>query len=562
MRLRLSLAFALAALLSLTELACTPTPAASPAPAARFGKVAGSPNAQAWMRGKQSVGEAEVLAVEAGVAGDRISSLLEVPEADCAVAIARATPSVDDVDLFAYGEDGAVLGSDEGSDKQPALLVCPPHPRRIYLSARIAAGHGLVALGAQRVSVHDAERVAGAYGVRYRPGELTRRMSVWPGLDEKLEEHRRQLGGGWVDLRRVAVPLDARTPTRLSASIDADRCLDLLVVPSDEIVALDVTLLDADGRIVGRARGSGRDRSLVVCSPTPAAVTFELRPHIGIGLAIAMMSRSREGTEKDIDSQALRLDIYPTLDVGREREARAAALSRQGLSPARLVASGTLPLGQRKSVTFELPAGCSRLDLVAGTPLRGVDAWLYADDGSLLASATGPSPVLYACSPGGRVRLDAESLARPGPFALELRAEPGTPKVLVENPLAASRLLARMVEHGVIGVARRVGAVYALPVGPNALARQTLLLPAARCLDVTGAIGPGASGLEVRLVGADNQQLALGRGESSTSVRACATDSRAGELVAELRTTAGSATALLTAHLSDPRAPENAGKPR
>jgi hypothetical protein len=557
--LRLALALALA--LGVGSGACAPAKTTAKAPP-RFGKVDEKPTKQPWMQGKQSVGEAEVLTVESGVAGDRISSLLEVPETDCAVVIARATPSVDDVDLFAYGEDGAVLGSDEGSDKQPALLVCPPHPRRIFLAARIAAGHGLVALGAQRVHVRDAERVAKAYGVRYRPGELARRMSVWPGLDEQLEQHRRTLGGSWVDLRRVAVPLDARTPTRLSATVDAERCLDLLVVPSDEIVALDVTLLDAEGRIVGRARGGGRDRSLVVCSATPSAVTLELRPHVGIGLAIAMMSRSREGTEADIDADVTRLDLYPTQGVGPERERRAAELTRLGLPGGRLVTTGTLPLGQRKSVSFELPAGCSRLDLVAGTPLRGVDAWLYADDGSLLASSSGPSPVLYACAAGGRVRLDAESLFRPGPFALEQRAEPGTPKALVEHPLAASRLLGRMVEHGVIATARRVGAVYVHPVGPNALARQTLLVPVGRCLDVTGAIGPGASGFEIRLVSSDNQQIALGSGEHSTSVRACAIDSRGGDIVAELRTSTGSATALLTAHQVDPRAKENAGKPR
>jgi hypothetical protein len=514
------------------------------------------------MQGKQSVGDAEVLSVEAGVAGDRISSLLEVPEGDCAVAIARATQSVDDVDLFAYGEDGAVLGSDEGSDRQPALLVCPPHPRRIYLSARIAAGHGLVALGAQRVPVRDAERVAAAYGVRYRPGELTRRMSVWPGLDERLEQHRRDLGGGWVDLRRVAVPLDARTPTRLSAAVDAERCLDVLIVPSDEIVALDVNVLDADGRIVGRARSGGRDRSLVVCSPTPSGVTFELRPHIGIGLAIAMMSRSREGTEADIEGDILKLDLYPTLGVGPERERRATELAPLGLGTGRLLASGTLSLGQRKSLTVDLLPGCSRLDFVAGAPLRGVDTWLYAEDGSLLASATGPSPVLYACTAGGKARLDAEPLARPGPFALELRAEPGTPKALVDNPLAASRLLSRMVEHGVIAVARRVGAVYAHPVTPTVLARQNLLVPVGRCLDVTGAIGPGASGFEIRLVGSEGQEIALGRGESSTSVRACAMDAPSGNIVAELRASSGSATALLTAHLVDPRAKDSSGKAR
>lgn len=555
-------AVVLSCLFAALAFACKPATPRTPTKPARFGKIEGKPTTQAWMRGKQSVGDAEVLAVEQGVAGDRISSLLELPETDCAVVIARATPSVDDVDLFAYGEDGAVLGSDEGSDKQPALLVCPPHPRRIFLAARIAAGHGLVALGAQRVSVSDAERVAAAYGVRYRPGELTRRMSVWPGLDEKLEQHRRELGGSWVDLRRVAVPLDARTPTRLSAAVEAERCLDLLVIPSDEIVALDVTLLDADGRIVGRARGGGRDRSLVVCSPTPTAVTFELRPHVGIGLAIAMMSRSREGTESNIDAEALRLDLFPTLGVGPERERRQRELARRGLAPGRLVASGTLPLGQRKSISFDLPPGCSRLDIVTGAPLRGVDAWLYADDGSLLSSGSGPGPFLYACAAGGRVRLDAESLARPGPFALELRAEPGAPKTLSEHPLAASRLLTRMIERGVISVARRVGAVYVHPVGTTALSRQNLMIPVGRCLDVTGAIGPGAAGFEIRLVSSDGQQIALGSGEHSTSIRACATVAQNGEFVAELRTLAGSSTALVTAHLSDPRATESADKPR
>ena len=65
-----------------------------------FGKVAGKPDARQWMR-LPAQGNAQVLAVEAGVAGDRISALLEVPETDCAVLISRGTTSVDDVDLFA-----------------------------------------------------------------------------------------------------------------------------------------------------------------------------------------------------------------------------------------------------------------------------------------------------------------------------------------------------------------------------------------------------------------------------------------------------------------------------
>ena len=113
-----------------------------------------------------------------------------------------------------------------------------------------------------------------------------------------------------------------------------------------------------------------------------------------------------------------------------------------------------------------------------------------------------------------------------------------------------------------IAVARRVGAVYAHPVTPTGLARQNLMVPVGRCLDVTGAIGPGASGFEIRLVGGEGQEIALGRGESSTSVRACALDAPGGDIVAELRAASGSATALLTAHLVDPRAKDNSGRAR
>jgi hypothetical protein len=75
-------------------------------------------------------------------------------------------------------------------------------------------------------------------------------------------------------------------------------------------------------------------------------------------------------------------------------------------------------------------------------------------------------------------------------------------------------------------------------------------------------MGPGAAGFEIRIVGSDGQQVAMSSGEHSTGLRVCATDTRGSELVAELRALAGASTALLTAHLVDPRAKENAGKPR
>jgi len=132
--------------------------AAKPLP--RFGKLPGAPNPRSWAEPARPADSAEVIAVEAGVAGDRTAALLEVPADSCAVVIARATGSVEDLDLLAYGEDGAVLGTDEGPDKTPALLICPPHPGRIYVAARIASGHGLVALGAEPISSTQQELAA------------------------------------------------------------------------------------------------------------------------------------------------------------------------------------------------------------------------------------------------------------------------------------------------------------------------------------------------------------------------------------------------------------------
>jgi hypothetical protein len=519
--------------------------AKQPAP---FGKIAGKPDAKQWMR-LPARGNAQVLAVEAGVAGDRISALLEVPETDCAVLIARGTSSVDDVDLFAYGEDGAVLGSDEGSDKAPALLVCPPHPRRVYVSARIAAGHGLVAIGAQRVAVKDAEKAAAMYGVRHRPGEIARRLSVWPGLDEQIEQHRRSVGGKWIDLRRVAVPLDSRMPTRVSAGIDQERCLDVLVLPSDDVGYLDVSVLDERGSIVGRAPTAGRNRNLIVCSPVQAGVTVEIRPHSGIGLAVVMLSRSSEGSEHDIDARAPRYDLFPPGNIDDTRT----RLARRG--PARKAGGGALEVGRRSSLELDLPAGCARIDVLGGAPLRGIETWLWAADGTLVASERGGGrATLFACGKSGKARLDIEALTRGGPFAVEISAEPDAPKQLAQNPLAASRLISRMVSRGLIGGAPDVGAVHELGLEPTKLGSTPIKVPIGRCLDISAAIGAGGSGVELRVVGADGTEQSLVRGSYSANTRVCALKmGQTLEARLELRVLSGSASALVATRLIDPR---------
>ena len=518
--------------------------------AEKFGKTAGQPNAKAWFKPER---ESEVVAVEAGVAGDRIASLVDLPESSCAVLIARGTDTIEDLDLLAYGEDGAVLGMDEGPDKTPALLVCPPHPARLYVAARIAAGHGLVALGVERVDPKDAAHAAATYHARHRPGEPDERLASWPGLAERIAAHRAELGGTWQDVRRVAVPLDARIPTFVSATVEENRCLHALVVATDELSHIELSALDQNGQILGRAAALGRDRSLVLCSTLAEPVTFEFRPQGGRGVAVLVLSQSAVGASSELED-AVRVELYPSGSLDDARQKHAARLDGLGYPKAKVLKTGTLEPGRLDSATFALPKGCSRVDIVSGAPVRAMSARLWAADDSLIATSSArAAPVLFACSGGGQVRLDTESLARPGPYSVELRSEPEAPVTLQGYPLAASRLLAHMLDRGLIKNGAQAGKITHHVLGPEHLESEDVLVPIGRCIDVTLALGANATGAEVRLVSADSgEELALARGTTATSARACAISTGTLHVRAELRAAAGQGDGLTATRLFAP----------
>lgn len=529
---------------------------------APFGRVPAAPNGKAWLEKDATraqsagAGASEVLTVEAGAPGDRISSMLTVPEDRCALLVARGTDTVEDIDLYAYGEDGSVLGTDEAPDRRPTLMVCPPHPRRVFVVARVASGHGLIALGAQQVSVKDAPRVGRATGAHGHPEEAAGRLEAWPGLTERISEHRRLAGGSWQDLRKVAVPIETRVPTRVSAAVEAERCLDVLVVPSEDASHLDVSVLDESGRIIGRAAATGRDRSIIICSPIRTAITIEMRPHIGRGLAAVVLSRSVAGSERSIQAEMLRYDVAPTAELDEMRQRHNTRLTGRGYAQSKTVAQGALSIGRRSSMILELPAGCVRLDLLAGRPVRGVEAWLWSDAGQLLVNERGPGQVaLFACTPGGKARLDVEAITQPGKYVVEMRVEGGTPKLLTEHSLGAGRLLANMTDRGVIQKAEQVGAARLANLSETQLYREDLLVPIGRCVDITVGLDAGASGAEIRVIDkADGRELAAGRGAFAASARVCAlSQTSTRNAVAEIRTLAGQTTGVVATRMLAPK---------
>lgn len=527
-------------------------PAAAPTGSVAVGKTPADPRR---IKGA-AFGNSVLLASEAGIAGDRVSALLEVPAADCAVVIARGSASIEDLDLLAYGEDGAPLGSDEAPDREPSLLICPPHPGRVVIAARIAQGHGVVAVGSERVPPALASKAAARYGVKPRDAGNPARLKAWPGLDELVLRERARVGGRFQDLRRVALALDASAPTTLPASIEAGRCVHALFVPSDDVSHLDVALLDEQGRVLGRGVGSGRQRALVVCSSVASDVSFEVRPHAGRGLAVAALSRSEPGTESEIEGDVIRRDLYPTARLPEALAAQTERLKKLGYTPKLALAKLELQVGRRSPASLNLSAGCTRIDVIGAAPLRGVNARLWSEQGELRGEASAGSSVnLVACS-AGKVRLDVSAELASGPVAITLAPEPDAPSELSRAPLAGSRLVSRMLARGVLRRADVIGKVTELSLSADQLQSVPLMVPVDRCLDVDVGVQGPAPGVELRAVDAETGlELDSAVGQDAASVRLCAYGRGAkGSLNVriELRAVSSTCRALLATRLLSP----------
>jgi hypothetical protein len=492
-----------------------------------------------------------VAATDVGGEGDRVGGFVALPPEQCMLAYARGSLGVEDLDIYAYSDEGTILAADEASDPQPAVVICPPHPTRAYVVARVVGGRGVVAVGVQSVPLNAAAQVGKALGARGRPGEELGRAEAWPGLDDKVNEHRRRLGARWEEVRRVAVQADARAATRITASLEAGRCLDVFVVPGEEFAQLDVTIYDSDDRIMVRAPTYGRDRAAVLCSPVPMPVSVELRPHAGQGLCAIVLARSSVGGEREIAGPVYMHRIAPDADLGIERAERDRRLRVLGYPEPIVVGSGTTDVGRRLSFPLALPDGCARIDVVGGRPLAGVTADLWDASYNLVASGTsGDGPTLFACSKGGRARIDLEALNRPGPVSVEMRRETASLPALSSHPLAASRLLSTL--HGraepiTAGVASNVKV---LALDPTSLRTFDLEIADSRCGDIVGALDAGGAGIEMRLLDATSgDEYALERGRFVAQSHVCATG-RARTLHGEVRLSSGKADALVLMRLT------------
>ena len=464
-----------------------------------------------------------LLGAEYASEGERVGAFVAIPEAACLVVFARGTPAIGDVDLVAFDDEGSVFGSDESPEAGASMLICPPHPRRLYIAARVMAGAGLVGVGAAELPRAAADAVAKAVDVRSRAGQDTGRLDGWPGLEAKIRAHREALGGRWEDIRRVAAPVSPRVETRMSAPIEAGRCLDVLVAPAEEVSSLEVLIEDAAGRILARARDIGRDRAVVVCSSVATEIGISLRPRASQGLVAVTLGRSSAGAAAELTDRAKVVHVTPSVELEVARRALDRALAGSAWGSLKSIPGGAARPAVRRTVALDLPAGCARVDVVGGSPLAGIRAALWDDHGGALAEATsGASAVLFTCGKGGPSRVDVEALESAGPFAIERRSASSAPAALLAHPIAASRLLARLEAEGDPADPAAAGAAIEVALDGASSKSGPLAIPANGCIEVVAAIDAGGDGVDLRLIDAASGEGPITRGVRVATDRICA----------------------------------------
>jgi hypothetical protein len=492
---------------------------------------------------KLGAGPLSIVASGETVERERLGGFVVVPSGVCLLAFARASSSIDDLDVAAFADEGNPIASDDAPDAHPTVLVCPPHPERIYVSTLTASGEGLVALGTQFVPQDRAAEVGRALGARGTRFAAPRAAEAWVGLDDHVRTHREAIGGKWEEFRRVAVAVDARVPVHVSFPLEGDGCTDALIVPDEDVAVLEIEALDDGGRVIARSSGGARDRTLTVCSPLAFGGSLVVRPHVGQGLVAIILARAKGDVEKDL---ALRPDVAwaaGSLPIEATRAARNQELAKSGYMPPESTQTGTLAIGRLSAVPLDLGSpkeACSRVDVVAGAPLALIFASVWDEKGALVTNGEGVASVtLFACG-RGKARLELEARGRPGPFASLVRPERWTAAAFLQYPLAASRMLGRSAVGPNVVLEGTAVATRVVALDATHLSSWEETIPAGRCLSVAaGAEGEGV-GLEGRVMErASGDELDRAHASHAILLHVCALPATPRTVRIEMRTSAG-----------------------
>jgi hypothetical protein len=190
----------------------------------------------------------------------------------CALFVAIASPTVDDLDAAVYSAGGSALVEDDGSDARPVLTLCAgPEPLDVYYSVHAYQGAGaFVARIFQRPALAEDELVTLADG---GPSPLT-------------EQSRQLRKRGFEDAAApVDLALEPASPVRMAMRVAAGQCYTLVAEGRDGLENVSMRLLDAGGRELAFGVGDGELAALQYCAEESSDYGVELVADRGQGTA-------------------------------------------------------------------------------------------------------------------------------------------------------------------------------------------------------------------------------------------------------------------------------------
>ncbi len=460
-----------------------------------------------WLAGDAALARAAgagpptVLIAEAGAVGDRFTRVVDTDETACLLAMARGSERVADVDLYAYSEDGTGLALDDRADAKATLLLCPPRPRRVYVTARIAAGQGVIAVAVHRVPLDRARRVQATLRAieQYDATAEVPKASI-VDVERRLREHHRTLGGQWTRVAQASLAVDSRIPTISGVVAEARTCTDILVLAPLSVSGLDIEAIDDAGRTLGRTVSTEQDKSIIACAEERRTFSLQLRPHEGSGTVLVLVSRGSLQAGR-VTEQALELGQSRPIGVIVEEVHRGLRERRQTIG--KVMEQTTIERGEQHRIEDSIESGCARFDAFTG-PGLDVQFRAYSAEAEPIAKNGGGQHLpLLVCS-RGKVALTFDAHAGSGPLRVEKASLARVNPLLIGNPRAAGRLFLRAWQEGLLlDSAELVTVSRFVSSGSRLSWDQSVPVRSGHCAEVLAAIAGEASGIRLHRVDAD-----------------------------------------------------------
>jgi hypothetical protein len=418
--------------------------------------------------------------------------------------MARASEKIADADLYAYSEDGTPLGIDDRSDAKPTLLLCPPHARHIYVTARIAAGQGFISVGTQAVPLDRARRVeATLHAVAPQNSPAVATPGTIADVDMRLNAHLQALGGHWTPIAQTAVAVDSRIPSLAGIVIDAQSCVDTLVLVPMTVSGLDVEALDESGRTLGRAASTEQEKWMTLCTDEKRALSLQLRPHEGSGTALVLVSRAALNVGRARENV---IELGQTLSIEQLTTRVHGQLRARHLAVGKPVARITLTRGVQQRLEEPAEAGCSRYDVFAGAPSSGVQVRVYSTAGEQVASNEGGQHLpLFVCEPG-TTTLVFDAQTRGGPILIERTQIQKPGPSLMEYRRAASRFLFNAWQQGFVLGPDELNEARSIPISAKKPWEHEFATGSGHCTDVFASLDGEAVGIGLSRINAETNE--------------------------------------------------------